>query len=99
MRSPRMMRPRSGVTKPAMESSVRVLPAPEGPYRTVTPGLASKARSRVKPAESSAAGKRLERVAWSAAVIYAWLPSRALDLYDCAAAMLETVGEEDGGGG
>src|SRR3984885_3223869 len=49
------MRPSSGRTNPAMESSVNVLPAPLDPNRTVTPAAERNSISNEKPAESGPA--------------------------------------------
>src|SRR5713226_9786169 len=61
------IRPSSGSTKPAIESSTRVLPAPLGPNSTVTPAVAENSRSSEKPAESGRGGKVLWRRASSIA--------------------------------
>src|SRR6266446_6360444 len=68
MSSSSRMRPSSGATKPAIESSTRVLPAPLGPNSTVTPAVAENSRSREKPAESGRGGRVLWRRASSIAV-------------------------------
>src|SRR5579864_6161844 len=67
MSSSSRIRPSSGRTKPAMESSTRVLPAPLGPNSTVTPAVAENSRLSEKPAESGPGGKVLRRRAWSIA--------------------------------
>src|SRR5258707_14950013 len=50
------MRPSSGRTKPAIKSSVRVLPDPLGPNNTATPEAASNSTSSENAAESSRCG-------------------------------------------
>ena len=56
-------RPAAGRTRPAMAASVVLLPDPDGPKSTVTPGGASKATSSEKPprdrrASTCSAGRR-----------------------------------------
>src|SRR5690242_17580564 len=77
------MRPSSGRTKPAMESSTRVFPAPLGPNRIVTPALAENSTSSENPAES----------AWGGNV----LRSSARIMNAPNSARRETVGERQNG--
>src|ERR1700722_5409700 len=49
--SPRTTRPLAGRTRPAMAASVVLLPDPDGPKSTVTPGGASNVTSSAKPSE------------------------------------------------
>ncbi len=62
------MRPSSGCTNPAIESSTNVLPAPLGPNSTVTPAVAENSRSSVKPAESGRGAKDLRSRACNMAI-------------------------------
>jgi hypothetical protein len=52
-RSPTAMRPSSGITIPAMQSSTVVFPAPEGPNKMVNPGSAlnSTCNEKSRPVE------------------------------------------------
>src|SRR6266545_1153344 len=51
-----LMRPRSGLSKPAIMLTMVVLPAPEGPNKAVTPGVVSNsAASRKSPSRFSTA--------------------------------------------
>ena len=45
------MRPRSGVTRPAIMLTIEVLPAPDGPNSAVTPPVALELRGELKVAE------------------------------------------------
>src|SRR5260370_42671043 len=71
MSSSSRMRPSSGATKPAIESSTSVLPAPLGPNSTVTPAVAENSSSSEKPAESGWGAKDLRRRACSMAILHA----------------------------
>ena len=62
-RPPTAMRPSSGSVRPAMQRSSVVLPAPEWPTITVTPGAAAKVASSWKPDDGPAG--RLRSWTWS----------------------------------
>src|SRR5712671_1253817 len=57
------MRPTSGITSPATQSSKVVFPAPDGPKRMVNPGVAWNSTSRAKSRSSEL--RRLWTRTWS----------------------------------
>ena len=70
-RPPTAMRPSSGSVRPAMQRSIVVLPAPEGPTITVTPGAAANVASSWNDA-GSAAGVALAESTWSSGGAGGW---------------------------